>query len=253
MKIVDAPVKEKLELDHNIFLFKLYCPEIASEISPGEFLNIRVSTGFYPLLRRPFSICDVQGDFIYIMFNIFGEGTKALASKKIDDTLDILGPLGKGFDYKSSFSDAIIVGGGLGAAPFPFLIRKLSELKNVFTFIGGKTEKDIIRYGMKNLQVATDDGSVGFKGNVVELLAKKFDELNLNNPKIFACGPNVMLKALKSFAIDYNIECEVSTECAMACGFGICQGCPIESAKDEDKYFLVCKDGPVFNVKDIIL
>lgn len=82
MFTVNAPVKELIELDHKIFLQKIYCPEIASIVQPGQFLNIKVSNSYYPLLRRPFSVCDVEGDYIYLMFNILGEGTKLLASKK---------------------------------------------------------------------------------------------------------------------------------------------------------------------------
>lgn len=106
---------------------------------------------------------------------------------------------------------------------------------------------------MKNITIATDDGSLGFKGNVVELLNENIEVLNKSKIKIFACGPNAMLRALKDFCIKNNVECEASTECAMACGFGICQGCPIESTKNSEKYLLVCKDGPVFNVRDVII
>jgi len=106
---------------------------------------------------------------------------------------------------------------------------------------------------MKNIKVSTDDGSLGFKGNVVELLAQNADIFNLKKVKVFACGPNAMLSTLKEFCLQHNLECEASTECVMACGFGICQGCPIESSNNQDKYLLVCKDGPVFNIRDIII
>ena len=106
---------------------------------------------------------------------------------------------------------------------------------------------------MKNVSVATDNGSIGFKGNVVKLLESKLDFLKEQKIKIFGCGPNPMLKALQKFSLANNFNCEISTECAMACGFGICQGCPVDSTEHPDKYLLVCKDGPVFNVKDIVL
>lgn len=253
MFTVNAPVKELIELDHKIFLQKIYCPKIASIIRPGQFLNVKVSNSYYPLLRRPFSVCDVEGDYIYLMFNILGEGTKLLASKKINDPVDILGPLGNGFTCEGDYNTAVIVGGGLGAAPFPFLIKRLTDKKEVMTFIGGRSIHDVITYGMKNLFTSTDDGTTGFKGNVVELLKHKISELKKSKIKIFGCGPTVMLKALKEFSLENDFDCEVSTECAMACGFGICQGCPIESTNHEDKYLLVCKDGPVFNIKDVVL
>ena len=253
MFIINAPVEKTIELDNKIFLLKIRCAEIASIIRPGQFLNIKVSKTIYPLLRRPFSVCDVEGEFFYLMFNILGEGTKILAEKHFGDTIDVLGPLGNGFNINGSYDTAVIVGGGLGAAPFPYLIREIGNNKKVYSFIGGKTHNDVITYGMKNISIATDDGSLGYKGTIVDLLQESIELLKSSKIKIFACGPNAMLRSLKDFCIKNNFDCEVSTECAMACGFGICQGCPIESAKQSDKYLLVCKDGPVFNVKDVIV
>jgi dihydroorotate dehydrogenase electron transfer subunit len=94
---------------------------------------------------------------------------------------------------------------------------------------------------------------LGFKGNVIELLEGNSNLIKSAKVKIFACGPNAMLRSLRKFALKNNVNCEASTECAMACGFGICMGCPVESAKNPEKYLLVCKDGPVFNIADIIL
>ncbi len=253
MFIAKAPVEKSIELDHDIYLLKIFCPEISHIVKPGQFLNIRVSESMYPLLRRPFSVCDVEGEFIYLMFNIYGEGTKILSRKHKGDMIDILGPLGNGFNLEDDYETAVIVAGGLGAAPFAFLTRAISENKNIHSFIGGRTYQEVITYGMKNFSAATDDGSKGFKGTVVDLLKKEFDQIKGNRIKIFGCGPNAMLRALKDFTVNKNINCEVSTECAMACGFGICQGCPIESTEHPEKYHLVCKDGPVFNVKDVII
>jgi dihydroorotate dehydrogenase electron transfer subunit len=251
--IIKAPVEKSIELDNDIHLLKIHCPEIASSVKPGQFLNIRVSETMYPLLRRPFSVCDVEGDYFYLMFNVFGEGTRILSRKHKGDLIDILGPLGNGFNLDSDYETAVIVAGGLGAAPFPFVTRKIKSAKKILSFIGGKTHSDVIKYGLENISVATDDGSEGFKGNVVQLLEKNMDTLKNGKVKIFACGPNAMLHALKEFCILNDLECEVSTECAMACGFGICQGCPIESTERKDKYYLVCKDGPVFNIKDVVI
>lgn len=253
MLITESQIEEIIELEYNIHLFKVKSPEIANVINPGEFLNIRISDLPIPLLRRPFSVCDVEEDFFYIMFNTMGMGTKLMSSKKPGEYLDVLGPLGKGFNFEDDFDRAIILGGGLGVAPFPYLTRKIKDKKEISTFIGGRTKSDVITYGLENIHISTDDGSYGFKGNVVELLEINFDNLKKDKLKIFACGPTPMLVTAKKFAEKENIECELSTECAMACGFGICQGCPIQSSEDEDKFLLVCKDGPVFNSKEIIL
>lgn len=253
MFIIDAPVEKIIEINHHIYLLKLFAPQITSIIIPGQFLNVRVTNRVYPLLRRPFSVCDVEGDHLFLLFNIMGEGTNMLAHKPIGSTIDLLGPLGVGFNLEGDYKTAVIVAGGLGAAPFPYLTRKLEGKKKILTFIGGRTKNDVITYNMKNVTEASDDGSVGFKGNVVSLLEENIEQLKSEKIKIFACGPTVMLRALKEFCIKNNFDCEVSTECAMACGFGICQGCPIESTADQDKYLLVCKDGPVFNIKDVVI
>ena len=253
MFIVNSPVVETLQVHENIFIQKIHSPEIASIVKPGQFLNVRVSINSFPLLRRPFSICDVDGENIFLMFNVLGEGTKILASKQKGDLIDILGPLGNGFNLNGDYNNAIIVAGGLGSAPFPFVTRIIKDSKNILSFVGGRSTLDIITYGMQNIQVSTDDGSLGLKGNVIQLLEKNLDKIDINLSKVFACGPNAMLRALKDFCIKNNLDCEVSTESAMACGFGICQGCPIESTTDDEKYLLVCKDGPVFNVKDVVI
>jgi dihydroorotate dehydrogenase electron transfer subunit len=251
--IINSPVEEIIEINHHIYLLKVFSPELTSIIKPGQFLNIRVSERVYPLLRRPFSVCDVDGDHLYLMFNIMGEGTNMLAHKPIGSDIDILGPLGNGFNLDGNYETAVIVAGGLGAAPFPYVTRMLNGKKNILSFIGGRTRDDVITYNLKNVKEASDDGSLGFKGNVVQLLENNLELLKSNKIKIFSCGPTVMLRALKDFCIKQNFECEASTECAMACGFGICQGCPIESTTDKDKYLLVCKDGPVFNIKDVVI
>lgn len=246
-----VPVESVEKIQENIFILKAFSPQIASAIKPGQFCNLKVSETDFPLLRRPFSISDVDGDYISFMFNKHGEGTRILSEKRKGDVIDILAPLGNGFTYEDDYDTAVMIGGGLGAAPFPFLTRRLKN-KKIVTLIGGRNEKDVTGWGLKNVFYSTDDGSIGFKGNVVELLISKMNDFKDSEIKIFSCGPTPMLKALQKFTVDNNIKCEISTECAMACGFGICQGCPIDSA-EKDKYYLVCKDGPVFDAEAIVL
>jgi len=186
------------------------------------------------------------------MFNTVGEGTNILSTKTKGDVLDILGPLGNGFNYCEEFNNAIVVAGGLGVAPFPYLIKKLGDQKNLISFVGGRTKDDVVTYGLKNINISTDDGSEGFEGTVIDLMYNNKSLILDTNCRIFGCGPNVMLRALKDFCIKYKIDCEVSIEGAMACGFGICQGCPIESSNGES-YKLICKDGPVFNAKEVVI
>lgn len=240
------------KLQPNIYLLKAKAPIIASQIKPSQFCNIKVSDNDFPLLRRPFSVCDVEGDSIYFMFDVHGEGTKILSIKKIGDIIEVLGPLGNGFNYDKDFKKALIVAGGLGVAPFPFLTKQLSDKVEIVSLVGGRNPDYVVKYGLKNVSVATDDGSEGYKGTVLDLLEANKESLITDGTIIFSCGPTPMLKAIQIFAGQNNIECQLSTECAMACGFGICQGCPVHSST-EDKYLLVCKDGPVFDSKEIML
>lgn len=250
--IVEKGIVELVQKQsNNYYLIKVNSPLIAKSIKPGQFCNIKVSCSDFPLLRRPFSICDVENDKLIFVFDVQGEGTKILASKQNGEELDILGPLGNGFNIYGNYELAVIIGGGIGTAPFPYLIKSFPNNLDVVSYIGGKTKEHLIKYGMKNVNVATDDGSEGYHGTIIDLFNN--DVKNIHKKfRIFACGPNSMLKALQKIAIENNFDCQISVECAMACGFGICQGCPIEKS-DGDGYYLVCKDGPIFNAKDVIL
>lgn len=252
MYIEKAFVESVEKITEEIFLMKLFSPAIAYTAKPGQFCNIKVSENDYPLLRRPFSVCNVEGDYIFFLFDLHGEGTKLLSAKKSGDTVELLGPLGNGFIYDGEYDTALIVAGGIGAAPFPFLIKNLSDSINVICLVGGRSKKNIVTHGLKNLAIATDDGSEGFKGSVIDLLKEEIENVAKKKLMIFACGPNPMLKALQKYTIENNYNCQISVECAMACGFGICQGCPVDSSSGES-YLLVCKDGPVFNANTVKL
>ena len=247
--------KSKVELlqpvGERTFLIKVFSPHIAQKAKPGQFCNIKVSESDFPLLRRPFSICDVEGESVYFLFDIHGEGTKILSEKNPGDEIDILGPLGNGFNSTGDYEYAVIVAGGLGAAPFPFLTKSLRN-KKVITLVGARNSSLIVTERLENVSVATDDGSSGYKGTSVDLLKKTLSDAEISSFRIFACGPNAMLKSLQKLSLENNYDSQLSIECAMACGFGICMGCPVETS-DGEGYKLVCKDGPVFNASEIKL
>jgi len=200
-------------------------------------------------LRRPFSVYKVEGDNVKIIFNVIGIGTKILSSKRKGDTIDVLGPLGMSYGVTGQYDTAILVAGGLGVAPLPMITDAISGRRKLVTFLGARTKEYVVDTHLKNVHVSTDDGSRGFQGTVVDLLRAECSKQEFVKPKIFACGPNRMLESLSKFAVEMNIPCEVSLESTMACGIGICQGCPVELKNDEKKYALICKEGPVFDSK----
>ncbi|MCB9250563.1 MAG: dihydroorotate dehydrogenase electron transfer subunit [Ignavibacteriales bacterium] len=251
MFIDDCVVASNTKIAENTFLIGLEVPFSTEKLLPGQFFNIKVSNNSFPLLRRPFSISDVIENRIYFMYKVVGEGTSIISKKVKGETLNLLGPLGNSFNIDDSFSTAIIIGGGIGIAPFPFLIKKLVN-KNIQVLFGMRSKSEAHNYGLVNINYSSDDGSIGLHGNVIDLLDVELKNSDETKTKIFACGPNAMFRALQKYLTNKNVLCEASMESAMACGFGICQGCPIEF-KNNPSYNLICKDGPVFNIKDIVI
>lgn len=245
--------KEKVSSD--FCSIEILSPFITQNSSPGQFINIRCNKEGL-LLRRPFGISDVnlkKGTF-KVLFKIVGDGTKWLCSNRGDD-LDILGPLGNGFGYDSDIKNKLVyfVSGGTGIAPFPFLIKVLKDYTDkLVLFSGFKTKKECLNkkfFDKLNIKsfVATDDGSFGKKGFVSDILIKEIKNGKVPD-KIYACGPNQMLKTVSLFSKKYRIDCQISLEEKMACGFGICMGCTVKT-KSGNK--LVCKDGPVFKAEEV--
>jgi dihydroorotate dehydrogenase electron transfer subunit len=230
------------------FLLRFNSPEIAVSAQPGQFVNILAAeTGEGPFLRRPFSISRIKDDIIEIIFHVIGIGTNLLSQKQVGDWIDVIGPLGQPFHRNVEYDTALLVAGGIGVAPFPFLTDDLlKQGRHIETFLGYRNAGQVFSEGLQNVHIATDDGSDGFHGNVVRFLDSSLAQYNFGKAKIFACGPTVMLKALTELAKRKNMCCEMSLEGQMACGFGICQGCAVERADGPATYTLVCKDGPAF-------
>lgn len=244
-------------------------PKIAQQAYPGQFADIRLSDNFEPLLRRPFSIHKVMGKgrrpwAIEILYEVVGKGSAVLSRKKAGEYLDVIGPLGNGFDCNSQFAKshlAILVAGGMGVAPLVFLAEKLTERKTrkqtkrkTIVLIGAKTKKMLIcEKEFKNLgcevKISTDDGSSGFKGTVTELLKYQQSTVNSELLTIYACGPRPMLKEISRISAAYNIPAEISLEEHMACGIGACLGCVVNT---KSGFKRVCKEGPVFDADEII-
>jgi dihydroorotate dehydrogenase electron transfer subunit len=243
-----CPLQSCCEVAAKTFLLRFNSPEIAASAQPGQFVNVLAAeTGEGPFLRRPFSISRVEDDIIELIFHVVGIGTNLLSRKQLGDWVDVIGPLGQPFHEDAEYDTALLVAGGIGVAPFPFLSNNLLRRgKRIETFLGYRNAGQVFTENLKNVRIATDDGSNGFHGNVVQLLESSLDQNNYGIAKIFACGPTIMLKALVELAKRKNICCEMSLEGQMACGYGICQGCAVERTEGTAKYALVCKDGPAF-------
>lgn len=227
---------------------KLSCPVIAKEAMAGQFVEVYPDNGIN-LLSRPISICEINKEegILRLVFQIVGKGTKLFSELKPDDEVRLLGPCGNG--YTLSEGKSVLVGGGIGVPP---LIETCKQLKGkkivVLGFRSGSfLVEEFEKLGAK-VYVATDDGSVGFKGNVVDLLRAG----GIKGDMIYSCGPKIMLKFLSMYAEENNIPCQVSMEERMACGIGACVGCVVQIKDGEGwAYKKVCKDGPVFDSREV--
>lgn len=240
---MELKILENIEIASNIYSLKIDNPSLFDAV-PGQFFMVKINGFDYPLLRRPFSIASFEDDHIGIIYKVVGEGTKILSNKKPGDFIDLLGPLGNGFGDVEKNKKILLVGGGIGIVPFIYLKSVLKNDDNIDykAFFGFNTKDEIyIDFG----EIATIDGSCGFKGNVVDMVENEID----NNSLIFACGPTIMLKRLAYLCYEKNCDMQVSLESRMACGIGVCLGCVIET-NDKD-FKRVCVDGPVFDYKDI--
>ncbi len=250
-KELTVRVKKLNKIKPDVFLLSFDSAYISKKSQPGQFLHIKI---IKTILRRPFSIHCLRGKTVFVLFRIRGRGTKILSGYKAGDKLSIIGPLGEGFRLNGRADENILLAGGLGVAPLVFLADKLKKPKPL-VILGAKNKQDSIgvdqfkRRGCK-VYLATEDGSMGEKGTAVDILkslSKKFNKSDKIN--IYTCGPEAMFKGIrKVIGKNKNVNCQVSFEQFMGCGLGACCGCTIET---KDGYRKVCKDGPVFDIKDI--
>ncbi|MBC8044388.1 MAG: dihydroorotate dehydrogenase electron transfer subunit [Rhizobacter sp.] len=256
--LYDLPltVVENIRLTSVTNVLVLDAPVIAPVIRSGQFVNVKVNGFHQPLLRRPLSVHRVVGSQIEIMIRIVGIGTQILYDAPVGTALQTLAPLGNTFGYnRDDFDTALLVSGGIGVAPMAMLEETLLKRgKKVVNFIGARSAPDVITRGLTNIHAATDDGSLGFKGNIVRLLAEELPQFNGERLRVFSCGPNRMLESLAQFCNERGLPCEVSIESIMGCGIGICYGCPVR-VRGEDGLAhnqLLCQYGSVIDAKEIM-
>ena len=239
----------------------LECPEIARTAAPGQFVQVRVNEGSDPFLRRTFSLggCEPERGMVRLFIDVVGRGTSLLSGMRRGKTLNIIGPLGSGFDLSAGKPELrpehwALVAGGAGAAPLIFLARRLAADtgKRVTFLMGARTKPHhAMLEGMLPEHVtvipATDDGSLGYHGPVTGLLTELLP--SLAPAVIAACGPRPMMAAAAGIARERGVLCRVSLEERMACGIGACLGCAVRLASG--RMVRSCVDGPVFDAEEL--
>lgn len=234
---------------------------------------VKVGRDNDPLLRRPLSLHRlITEDTFQVVYKVCGKGTKILSERKEGDKIDLLGPLGRGFEIPSYMDEAILIAGGIGVAPlFSFAEELKKEKKSIKLFLGGRNKKDILfEKEFESLGIdpfiSTEDGSYGEKGVITELLEDYLKNLyrsrftvygersTVHGSWIYACGPKPMLKKASEIAKTHSLSCYVSLEERMACGVGACLGCAVKvrltvNGSQSTEYKMVCKDGPVFKAE----
>ena len=239
------------EIAQGIFELIFKSENIAASALPGQFVHIKVNTGLYPLLRRPISIHSVDKikGTVAIIYHVVGQGTEKMSNLE-SGSIDIMGPLGKGFPIFEGKKCAV-VGGGIGTAPLLELAKNISNCDAYLGFRNTTYKVETFENICNKVYVATEDGSVGYKGYITEQLEKYISGYDV----VYTCGPKVMMKKIMEICDINNIECYVSVEERMGCGIGACLvcACKIQGENGEWHYKKACKDGPVFNAKEVLL
>lgn len=279
---VNSNIISNKRLTENCWRMVLDAPQIASGVKPGQFIHIRIGGSNGPLFRRPLSVFrrvklgDTLG--IEVIYKVVGRGTGLMTELRKGNQLDIIGPLGHGFEWHRDKSVKVLVAGGTGAACLFLLAEEISEAGlQLKILLGAETKASLILKkefaSLKGeVMVSTDDGTQGYHGFVTEMLDKALDERKISSDcVVYSSGPEPMLKALAPICQKYHIPAQVSVERHMMCGIGACLACVCKVDKNrisrhrdlesshiqfvsekEFGYALVCKDGPVFDIHEVI-
>ncbi len=245
---VTANVVQQQKLIETVYFLMVYAPAIAQAAEPGQFVQLRILRGAFTL-RRPLGVAaiDRENGNIAFIYRVVGEGTRALAALQKDDSVNVLGPLGNGFSH--DFVHPLVVGGGMGLSPLLYYAASLKGRADVL--MGGRTEDELfwntLFHGfVRNIFITTDDGSLGVRGFVTDLLPTLLARYDYDG--IVVCGPEVMMRGVAKLAQEHGTPCEVSLEARMACGLGACLSCSVDTRGGRRK---VCKDGPVFSAAEV--
>ncbi|MCM1227362.1 MAG: dihydroorotate dehydrogenase electron transfer subunit [Clostridium sp.] len=246
-------ILSKFSLAKNIYSMEIGCPEIAEAAQPGQFVHILLP-GL--TLRRPISICEIDKEkgTLWIVFIVKGKGTEEMSKLNEGDLIDIMAPLGHGFTVNQFHKRVVLIGGGIGTPPMLPLAQiygkkaiVISGFRNAQSVI---LQEDFRLAGAKTI-LCTDDGSAGRKCFVTDPLKEVLNSEKVD--AVYACGPTPMLKNVAAIAAGKDVYCEVSLEERMGCGIGACLVCACKTKKNGEEHFAhVCKNGPVFNAKEVV-
>lgn len=251
-----ARVIRQEELSEGIYSLVLGTESIACAARPGQFISLYTHDGS-KLLPRPISICEINGSTLRLVYRVVGFGTNEFSHYNEGDTVKVIGPLGNGFTIKDK--KPVLIAGGIGIPPMLELakaIKKKYPDMEITAVLGYRDSNTFLVSDMKkyaNVVIATDDGSMGVHGNVIDAVKQE----NIEAGVFYACGPVPMLKGLKAYAGEKNIEAQISLEEKMACGIGACLACVCRTKETDEHSHVhnarICKDGPVFDSKEVEL
>ncbi len=259
MIIEDAKIISNELFSPEYGLIGIATEKLGKDFKAGQFLQMEIPGRPDLVLRRPMSPLRIKkrkgGWLIEVLYKLCGAGTRHLAGLASAQKISVLGPLGRGFRAPLKGGEVILVAGGTGLGPIFMLAGELCRKHKVSFYYGAKRAAEIhIRSEIEKLPAkvvfCTDDGSLGRKGMVTDILKKQLSETGAA-PRIYACGPAPMLKAVQELAAAQRLKLQVSLEERMGCGMGACLSCAVKSA--DGGYRMVCKDGPVFNADEVVL
>lgn len=252
-KLCKIVSQDKLASD--VYSMWIDAEQIANEAKPGQFVSLYCANESR-LLPRPISICEIDKEAgrIRLVYRIVGAGTAEFAQMKAGEKITILGPLGNGFPLdEAKGKKALLMGGGIGIPP---MLEVAKQFKDGVTIVCGYRDETFLCEELAKegtFLIATEDGSEGIKGNVLDAVSAN----DVSADVIFACGPTPMLRAIKEYALCNNIECYISMEEKMACGIGACLACVCHTKEKDDHSQVnnkrICKDGPVFEMTEVEL
>ena len=263
LRDTEAEVLANYEVALNFYLIRLFLPQTAAIVMPGQFVMLEVGSGTVPLLRVPLSVCtaDVNAGTIDVLYENMGPKTAMLCGARPGDILCCMGPIGNAFSMPTNLP--ILVGGGIGVPPLLFFGNVLTEAGvQARLLVGARTETKLLPEALLNSasakhMVATDDGSAGHHGFITELLQEVLEQDH--QVTVYTCGPHGMMAEVAIICRDHEIPCYVSLEEYMACGFGVCVGCVVPRSKVQTvsrassyhDYSRICVDGPVYDAREI--